>query len=552
MSRIAAIAVAGFLTAASYAATFTVNTTADTIDILPGNGVAADAAGNTSLRAAIMEANADGGADDIVLPAGTFTLSGANDDDLGISGDIDILSNLTLTGAGAGLTIIDANNIDRVIDVGNGAALLSGLTIRNGLVQGAGAGIRIGAGTSVTITNCDIGGNDTADNNNAAGGALGGGIFIEAAPLIGGGTAGSLTLSNSTIAENTCNDVGVAGNTEGGGIFNGGNLTIRNTTISGNVCTGANVPGSNGGGIASSAGTVTIQNSTIAANSARGAGGNLFRGGGTLTVQNSIISGGLGGPTNCGGTITSQGFNISDDGSCGLNGSGDLADTDPLLGELADNGGPTRTHLPTAESPAIDGGDDDNCQGTDQRGIMRPQQQGCDVGAVEVTPVDGSGAAGDDTDNDGIGDDFDGDGQPDDADNDGAPDAEEDENNNGVPDGLDDTDSDGTPDAADPDQQGGDNGNDNNGNDNNGNDNNGNDNNGNDNNGNDNNANDNNGNDNNANGNDNQDNANDNDAGMDGLDDTPQDCGECGNGADMLLLVVPFSLVGAARRRRRR
>src|SRR5215210_3997640 len=64
------------------AATFVVNTTADTQDAAPGNGTCADAAGACSLRAAITEANALAGADIITVPAGTYTqtLAGANED----------------------------------------------------------------------------------------------------------------------------------------------------------------------------------------------------------------------------------------------------------------------------------------------------------------------------------------------------------------------------------------------------------------------------------------------------------------------------------------
>ena len=53
--------------------TFTVNITADTMDDNPGVGIAADADGNTSLRAAVMEANSLAGVDTINLPAGTYT-----------------------------------------------------------------------------------------------------------------------------------------------------------------------------------------------------------------------------------------------------------------------------------------------------------------------------------------------------------------------------------------------------------------------------------------------------------------------------------------------
>ena len=72
-------------------------------------------------------------------------------------------------------------------------------------------------------------------------------------------------------------------------------------------------------------------------------------------------------------TITSGGGNIDTDGSCSLGAAGDQPNTDPLLGPLADNGGPTLTHLPGAGSPAIDAAGAGACPGTDQRGVIRPQ-----------------------------------------------------------------------------------------------------------------------------------------------------------------------------------
>ena len=60
---------------------------------------------------------------------------------------------------------------------------------------------------------------------------------------------------------------------------------------------------------------------------------------------------------NDGGTITSHGFNLSnDDGGGFLNGPGDQIDTDPLVGPLQDNGGPTFTHALLLGNPAIDSG----------------------------------------------------------------------------------------------------------------------------------------------------------------------------------------------------
>ena len=62
----------------------------------------------------------------------------------------------------------------------------------------------------------------------------------------------------------------------------------------------------------------------------------------------------------------------------------DVAAVEPMLGALADNGGPTPTFLPMAGSPIIDVANAAMCPPTDQRGVPRPQGVGCDVGAVEV------------------------------------------------------------------------------------------------------------------------------------------------------------------------
>lgn len=64
--------------------------------------------------------------------------------------------------------------------------------------------------------------------------------------------------------------------------------------------------------------------------------------------------------------------------------NGGLVDVDPLLGALQDNGGATRSALPAAASPAVDGyGACPSAGLTDQRGVARPDGAGCDLGAVE-------------------------------------------------------------------------------------------------------------------------------------------------------------------------
>ena len=89
---------------------------------------------------------------------------------------------------------------------------------------------------------------------------------------------------------------------------------------------------------------------------------------------------------------TVTGFNIAGDGSCNLNGPGDMNDTDPLLGSLSYHGGPTRTYLPLEGSPVIDAGDNISCPATDQRGFRRPGDgdgdglEICDIGSVEFYP----------------------------------------------------------------------------------------------------------------------------------------------------------------------
>lgn len=116
---------------------------------------------------------------------------------------------------------------------------------------------------------------------------------------------------------------------------------------------------------------------------------------GTL-ISNSIIDNPAG--TNCTGeTLVSTGFNIDSDSSCGFVGLGDLNGVDPLLNPLTNNGGLTSTHLPQANSPAIDGNQDGQmvpCLNADQRGFSRPRDgngdliSDCDIGAVEIELTD--------------------------------------------------------------------------------------------------------------------------------------------------------------------
>ena len=114
--------------------TFTATSVLDSVDANPGNGECADSGRNCTLRAAVMEANAIAGDDTIVLLGDTYRLTiGGVAEDNAATGDLDILGNVTITGAGAEKTIIDPEQSgDRIFHILSGANVtISGVTIRN-------------------------------------------------------------------------------------------------------------------------------------------------------------------------------------------------------------------------------------------------------------------------------------------------------------------------------------------------------------------------------------------------------------------------------------
>jgi hypothetical protein len=164
--------------------------------------------------------------------------------------------------------------------------------------------------------------------------------------------------------------------------------------VSGNTasCSGTGCVAAGGGLTNRSDATLTLTNSTVSGNtvSCSGAscatqGGGLINVSGTVTLQNTIVAKQLAGP-DCAGLITSNGFNLDSDNTCQLTQPGDKPNvSNPLLGPLANNGGPTQTHALLPGSPAIDAVTS-GCPppNTDQRGVARPQGAACDIGAVEV------------------------------------------------------------------------------------------------------------------------------------------------------------------------
>ncbi|MCB1589079.1 MAG: hypothetical protein KDI56_09260, partial [Xanthomonadales bacterium] len=117
MMRSAALLFCSLLTPTAWAASFIVDRLDDAVDQSPGDGQCLAATGGCTLRAAVQEGNALAGADEVILGAGTHTLSLAGaDEDLGASGDLDISDALSISGVGTAATLIDASALDRVLD----------------------------------------------------------------------------------------------------------------------------------------------------------------------------------------------------------------------------------------------------------------------------------------------------------------------------------------------------------------------------------------------------------------------------------------------------
>ncbi len=269
----------------------------------------------------------------------------------------------------------------------NQAAFISDV----GLSGGEGGGIFNDGGT-VIITNSNV-------NDNSAG------LSDPPPASFGGGISnyGTLTITNSTINGNQCG-------WGGGGISNSGALTVVTSTVSNNAAASEydGKPYGVGGGI--SGGTLTFTNSTLSGNYANvsvggigvaggtitnstisGNNGSVSFGGGGLEIGNTILNASAGSAniTNYGGTLTSHGYNLSsDDGGGYLNGPGDQINTDPLLGPLQNNGGPTLTHALLTGSPAIDAGNPSFTPPpwNDQRGpdFYRLRNNRLDIGSFEV------------------------------------------------------------------------------------------------------------------------------------------------------------------------
>jgi hypothetical protein len=203
-------------------------------------------------------------------------------------------------------------------------------------------------------------------------------------------TASRATITGSTFTGNeSANGGGAVEN-----MFSGADLSVTNSTFNGNSAAGY------GGAIDTFAGgTTLLRSSTVTSNTANsdgdsfgdgggtqfGAGGGEFRVRDTIIALNRSLPGGGSSPECSGAPYVSLGRNLifrNTPGCSGFSAPTDFLGTDPLLGPLTDNGGPTRTRRPDPTSAAIDHAST-VCPATDQRGIARPQGPRCDIGSVE-------------------------------------------------------------------------------------------------------------------------------------------------------------------------
>jgi hypothetical protein len=401
----------GVFATASRAATFNVTNTGDN--------------GPGTLRQAIVDANANAGADTITFAAGVtgtislFTALPNLADHVAISGPgADVLTvqrasgqcsdngaqctnaDKSLCGSPATAVCNAATNF-RIFTIDSGKTVtISGLTISGGSASGSTFPDNRGGGIfnrgPLTITNSTVSGNSAF---------VGGGIYDDGEQ----GSGAALTVTNSTISGNAAGF--------GGGIVNvSATMTLSNSTISGNSATDpAGVAGGvyNAGDFCSGSATLTVSNSTFSGNSAPDGGSAIYNDGGTpqdcgppstatLNITNTVLNSEA--PSaNLGeahaSIVMSHGYNLSSDAAGGdpttgpgglLNATGDIRNTDPMLDPngLQDNGGPTLTIALQPNSPAINAGEPNFTPPPDfdQRGTGFPRvvNNRIDIGAFEV------------------------------------------------------------------------------------------------------------------------------------------------------------------------
>ncbi|MCF6337480.1 MAG: cadherin-like domain-containing protein [Gammaproteobacteria bacterium] len=386
-----------------------------------------------SLREAIIAANTTAGKETIIVPPGTYILSipGAGEQE-GLTGDLDISDDFILLGDDAATTIIDANNLDRALDLSAGTGHIANISVRNGFAgRELGGGIHHRSG-ELRIDNSIITGNrseqygggianrgavECARGSDGGLGALGGGcpvLTINNSVLSdncadGSGSAvenfGLLTLNNSTVSanglvEDVCSDAFGVIHTQYGVTFihqstlidntAGSVLSEWNATVVITNSTIANNQTRSGAVAAGALGKLSLINSTVSGNKNEENQSASF--GATLEMANTLVAGNVNANnaiSDCSAIIVGRSSpgTASSFVSLGNNLIGDsITDCDSFLaleesdltgdaglGVFVDNGTPGGGYYPLLDdSQAVDAGGSEYCSGTDQRGNLRP------------------------------------------------------------------------------------------------------------------------------------------------------------------------------------
>jgi predicted outer membrane repeat protein len=392
--------------------TFTNDNISNNASESDGGGLDFDGATLTLTGTSISNNSAEAGGGLFASLLTTATITGGS-----FNGNIAI--GTTTTGAQGGAMVLD------------GTASITNATIHNNTAHSSGGGIYFD-GSSLTVASSNISNNVSADANgggiyddvsgtlillgdfisgNTAANSQGGGVYVDASLF--SDLSGTTAVGN-TITQNTAES--------GGGIYiEAAHVTFNASLISGNRA-------SNGGGVYTSfSGHATLTNDTFAANTATQLGGGVYEDFGSLTLVNDTLNlnaaafgsavWGENGTTALGDTLaanvplapgngtlfgglglSSLGHNLSTDKSgTFLAAAGDQTNiTNPKLGPLQDNGGPTFTFALVPGSAAIDAGDDSLgglTPSVDQRGVLRPQSGGSglgdhvDIGAFEYAQL---------------------------------------------------------------------------------------------------------------------------------------------------------------------
>jgi len=351
--------------------------------------------------------------------------------------------NLRLVGPGRFALTLDGNNTVRIFrHTGSGTLRIERMSLANGRYRGRGGCILSEAGNveliRARVHHCRVDGDVTSGGGiDAFGNVLlsRSSVFANATADRGSGGGISafrkVTLYRSQVYANTAGPAGGirAGEVEatyslihgnqgssfGGGVFSTGRVVLNKSTVSANRARTDRINARAwGGGIVAGSGSLVID-STISGNTASAVGGASF---GAVTIINSTIAFNLDETANpednqCDGALSAFTLRLENSivarNRCSagppwdidfttITGSNNLIEwsksnvpadtllyTDPRLAPLAENGGPTRTHMPLADSPAINRGHNDFNRETDQRGPGFARVKGAfpDIGAIE-------------------------------------------------------------------------------------------------------------------------------------------------------------------------